>query len=289
MTQTQPPFPAIFEAGDRVALAVSYNGSAYRGWQSQRKPQVNTVQEELERCLSQVANAPVKVQCAGRTDAGVHASHQLVHFDTPVARPEKAWVMGGNTLLSRDIAIHWAKPVVKDFNARFSATARRYRYLILNSSSRNSLLGNGVTWESRPLDEKTMHAAAQSLLGEQDFSSYRAAGCQSRTPMRNVHFVEVSRQQDLVIIDIQANAFLHHMVRNIVGVLVEIGAGWQPVDWAKTVLDTRDRTQAAATAPPFGLYLVDVIYPKQFELPETQVGPFFLASTHFSEPVHDQG
>jgi tRNA pseudouridine38-40 synthase len=237
---------------------------------------VPTVQETLEKALSQIANEPVLVQCAGRTDAGVHASHQIVHFDSPVARNEKAWVSGVNTALPAGVAVRWAKPVEADFNARFSATARRYRYVILNSPARPSLLATGVTWQSRVLDEQAMHRSAQALLGEQDFSSYRAAACQSRTPMRNIHFIEVSRRGELVIIDIQANAFLQHMVRNIAGVLMDVGAGIQAEGWAEQVLLAKDRSVGAATAPPFGLYLVDVIYPKQFNLPANLPGPYFL-------------
>lgn len=273
---TQTFFSGQFVPGDRVAMSLSYDGSAFKGWQTQRKPRVDTVQEVLERSLSEIADAPIKVQCAGRTDAGVHASYQVVHFDCPCIRDEKAWVMGGNTLLPRSVAIHWAKPVDVSFNARFSATARRYRYLIFNSPARSALLSSGVTWLGRPLDETLMHKAAQALIGELDFSAYRAAGCQSNTPMRNVHFIDVSRRGDMVIIDIQANAFLHHMVRNIAGVLMEIGAGRQSVSWAAEVLATRDRTVAAATAPPFGLYLVDVLYPQQYGLPVNHPGPYFL-------------
>lgn len=275
---TKSVFSASFKAGDRVALAVSYDGSAFHGWQSQRKPQVPTVQEALEASLSQIANAPVVVQCAGRTDAGVHASHQIVHFDTPTARDEKAWVSGGNTSLPRNIAIHWAKQVPQAFNARFSATARRYRYVILNTSSRPALLASGVTWQSRPLDEVAMHTAAQALIGELDFTSYRAVACQSRTPMRNVHFIEVSRRGDMVVVDIQANAFLHHMVRNVAGVLMAIGTGAQSISWAGEVLLAKDRKVAAATAPPFGLYLVGVTYPEQFDLPYSEPGPYFLGA-----------
>jgi tRNA pseudouridine38-40 synthase len=219
----------------------------------------------------------VVVQCAGRTDAGVHASHQIVHFDTPTPRDEKAWVSGGNTNLPRNIAIHWAKPVPQQFNARFSATARRYRYVILNTPSRPALLANGVTWQSRPLDETAMHVAAQALIGELDFTSYRAVACQSRTPMRNVHFIDVSRRGDMVVIDIQANAFLHHMVRNVAGVLMAIGTGAQPINWAGEVLLAKDRAAAAATAPPFGLYLVGVTYTAHFDLPQSEPGPYFLS------------
>ena len=273
----KPAFTARFSKGDRVAMAVSYDGSAFHGWQSQRKPQVATVQEALEQALGSIANAPVRVQCAGRTDAGVHASHQIVHFDSPSDRDEKAWVSGGNTHLPPKISIHWAKPVTEDFNARFSATARRYRYVILNTPSRSALLAGGVTWESRPLNERAMHEAGQALLGELDFTSYRAVACQSKTPMRNVHFLEVSRCGDMVVIDIQANAFLYHMVRNIAGVLLAIGTGIKPVAWAEEVLLAKDRKAATITAPPFGLYLVGVTYPDSFQLPQSDPGPFFLA------------
>lgn len=258
-------------------MAVSYNGSAYHGWQSQRKEQVPTVQEELEKILSQIANERVVVQCAGRTDSGVHASEQIVHFDSPVDRPERAWVMGSNTKLPNDIAVQWARPVEKEFHARFSATARRYRYIILNTAARTSILSGGVTRISRNIDAARMHLAAQSLVGEMDFTSYRAAACQSKTPMRNVHYITVSRRGDMVIIDIEANAFLHHMVRNIAGVLLEIGMGGQKVSWAAEVLAARDRTIAAPTAPPHGLYLVAVNYPDHFGLPESVPGPFFMA------------
>lgn len=275
--QLSPPFPAQFKQGDRVALCVSYDGSAYHGWQSQRKPQVATVQEAVEKALSSVANTSVTVQCAGRTDTGVHASHQIVHFDSPSARGEKAWVRGGNTNLPASIAIQWAKPVPAEFNARFSATARRYRYIILNSPARSAILPGGVTWQRYPLDEKLMHEAAQALIGELDFTSYRAVACQSPTPMRNIHFIEVSRRGDLVIIDIQGNAFLHHMVRNIAGVLMAIGIGTKPVVWAEQVLLAKNRSMAAATASPCGLYLVGVSYPEEFELPVVKPGPYFLS------------
>ncbi|MBL4826215.1 MAG: tRNA pseudouridine(38-40) synthase TruA, partial [Spongiibacteraceae bacterium] len=186
----------------RVALSLSYDGSAYRGWQSQANEKVETVQDALQQALSRVANETITVQCAGRTDSGVHASEQIVHFDSQALRSEKAWVRGGNSYLPADIAIHWAKSVTSEFNARHSANARRYRYLILNTPTRSALLPRGVTWEKQRLDESLMHQAAQALLGELDFSSFRAAGCQSATAMRHVHFIQVFRQGDLVVIDI---------------------------------------------------------------------------------------
>ncbi len=258
-------------------MAVSYDGSSYHGWQSQRKVQVPTVQETLEEILSQIANARIVVQCAGRTDSGVHASHQIVHFDSPADRPERAWVMGSNTKLPSSIAVQWAQPVSGEFHARFSAISRRYRYVILNTPARPSIMSGGVTRLSQEIDETKMHIAAQSLIGELDFTSYRASSCQSKSPMRNVQFINVSRRGDMVIIDVQANAFLHHMVRNIAGVLLEIGKGKRATSWAGEVLTARDRTVAAATAPPDGLYLVGVNYPEHFGLPHNTPGPFFLA------------
>ena len=270
-------YQAHTQAGNKVAAAVSYDGSRFFGWQSQRKPRVDTVQEVLEQALSRVAGAPVLVQCAGRTDAGVHATYQIVHFIAPVDRPEKAWVMGGNANLPRGVSLHWARPVPDDFHARFSATARRYRFIILNAAVRPAILSSGVTWERRPLDAVAMHRAAQALLGERDFSAFRAAACQSNTPMRNVHFVRVERSGDLVVIDIQANAFLYHMVRNIAGSLMAVGVGDRPEAWIAELMTHRDRALAAATAAPYGLYLVDVSYPEHYRLPASTLGPFFVA------------
>lgn len=275
---TQRSFTAQFAAGDRVALAVEYQGSAFFGWQSQRKLNLPTVQETLEAALSQIASTPITTVCAGRTDTGVHASHQVVHFDTPIVRPEKAWVFGGNTALPDGIAIKWARPVSSEFHARFSATARRYRYIIHNHPTRSAHLGSLTTFFPHALDAELMHREAQCLLGERDFSSFRGAGCQSNTPMRNVHHVIVSRRGDFVVVDIQANAFLLHMVRNIVGTLLAVGSGRQPEGWTAKVFAAKDRTQAAPTAPPQGLYLVGVHYPAQFNLPDNLLGPAFLAS-----------
>jgi tRNA pseudouridine38-40 synthase len=216
------------------------------------------------------------VQCAGRTDAGVHGFAQVVHFDAPVERSAKAWVMGANANLPEDVRVHWAMAVGADFHARFSALARRYRYIIANLPVRPALLGNQLTWQRRPLDHTKMHQAAQCLLGEQDFSAFRAAACQSTSPMRNVHTVTVHRSGDLVVVDIKANAFLHHMVRNIAGSLMAVGAGRQPPQWLAQVLAGGDRTVAADTAPADGLYLVDVEYPARFALPATPYGPMLL-------------
>ncbi len=277
---SQRSFTAQFAAGDRVALAVEYHGGSFFGWQAQRKLNLPTVQETLEKALSQVAASPIATVCAGRTDTGVHGTHQIVHFDAPVARPEKAWVFGGNTALPEGIAIKWARPVSSDFHARFSATARRYRYIIHNSSTRSAHLGALTTFFPHALDVELMHSEAQCLLGERDFSSFRGAGCQSNTPMRNVHRVTVSRRGDFVIVDIQANAFLLHMVRNIVGSLLAVGNSRQSPGWLARVFAAKDRTLAAPTAPPQGLYLVDVHYPAEFGLPASTVGPAFLIEEH---------
>lgn len=263
----------------KIALGVEYDGSHYYGWQ--RQNEVRSVQERLERALSQVANEPISVFCAGRTDAGVHATGQVVHFETTAHRKDAAWTMGVNTHLPSDIAVRWVKNVSNDFHARFSATARRYRYVIFNHRYRPAILSAGVTHFHYPLDAERMHQAAQCLLGENDFTSFRAVQCQSRTPWRNVKHVKVSRYGDYVVVDIKANAFVHHMVRNIVGSLLEIGCGHQDVTWMAELLALKDRTKAAATAKANGLYLVAVDYPESFELPKPAMGPLFLADNPF--------
>ena len=260
----------------KIALGIEYDGKNYFGWQRQEK--VNSVQQELERALSFVANEPIEVFCAGRTDSGVHATGQVVHFETNAIRPEKAWSFGTNANLPDDIAVSWAKVVDDEFHARFSATARRYRYVIFNHKLRSAILPQGVTHYHLPLDHQLMHQAGQFLLGENDFSSFRAAQCQSNTPWRNVHHLNVTRQGNYVMVDIQANAFVHHMVRNIVGSLMEVGSGNQPVEWIKWLLEQKDRNLAAPTAKPNGLYLVDVHYPAHFDLPSHCLGPLFLAN-----------
>ncbi len=266
-------------AGVRIACRVEYNGSHYNGWQAQ--PQLNntrTVQETLERALASVANTSLRVHCAGRTDSGVHAFGQIVHFDAPVARSCKAWVLGGNASLPRDIRLHWALPVDNQFHARFSATARSYRYVIANTAVRPALLGGQVTWQRRALNADAMHAAAQCLLGEHDFSAFRAASCQSLSPMRNVHCIEVRRHDQLVVIEITANAFLHHMVRNIAGSLMAVGQGRVDGIWLADILAGRDRTRAADTAPADGLYLVAVEYPAACHIPLTPPGSLLPGS-----------
>ncbi|MBL8251523.1 MAG: tRNA pseudouridine(38-40) synthase TruA [Candidatus Competibacter sp.] len=263
----------------RVAVGVQYDGSDFRGWQAQR-PQVRTLQGCLQQALAKVADHPVNLVCAGRTDAGVHGIGQVAHFDTAAARSTRAWVLGGNANLPADISLHWACPVPDDFHARFSALARRYRYLIFNRPHRSALWRQRATWCYRPLDAGRMHAAAQCLLGEHDFSSFRAADCQAHHPRREIRELTVSRQGDGVVLEVEANAFLHHMVRNIAGVLMAIGAGERPVEWAREVLERRDRTQAGVTAPAEGLYLLAVRYPPRFGLPPPPAtAPGFVTSS----------
>ena len=254
----------------RTALVFSYNGHAYHGWQNQGSA-IASVQRELTAAVSVVADEPVILYAAGRTDTGVHATKQVVHFDAVKDRPDKAWVKGVNAHLPDDISVHWASQVSDDFDARRTAVSRRYLYLIHNVKVRSALMPEYLTMEHRQLDESRMHLAAQALLGERDFSSFRAANCQSVSPMRNVTSVSVARSNELVLIDISANAFLHHMVRNIAGALMDVGADSKPVSYIDELMQARDRTLASVTAPPNGLFLIDVVYPPETGLP---VGPF---------------
>lgn len=260
----------------RIALGIEYDGAAFHGWQRQGDQALPTVQGAVERALSKIADHPVELVCAGRTDTGVHATAQVVHFECALDRGEKAWVRGANSLLPSSVRIVWACNVREDFHARFSALSRRYHYVIYDNRVESAIMARRVTHTRAALDIEAMHAAGQHLLGEQDFSSFRAAGCQSRTPFRNVQQLSVYRHHRFVVLDIQANAFLQHMVRNIAGTLLEIGAGRQDPQWAAQILAARDRTQAAMTASPHGLYLVDVDYPPEFGLPKTALGPVFL-------------
>ena len=252
----------------RIALGVEYDGRFYRGWQTQQAG-VRTVQETLERALSNVANHPVSVVCAGRTDAGVHAQGQVVHFDSVTERRLRAWVLGCNSYLPKDVSVSWARVVDQNFHARYGALARGYRYLILNRAVRSALHSGRATWHHYPLDADRMHQAGQALLGEHDFSSFRAKDCQSKTPYRNVHSLSVTREGDCIVLAITANAFLHHMVRNIAGVLIAIGQGERPVEWAGQVLHARNRSQGGVTAPPDGLYLQAVRYEPKWGLPDS--------------------
>ncbi len=249
----------------KIALGLEYDGREFHGFETQ--PNGRTVQACLEAALSKVADQPVKVICAGRTDAGVHALGQIVHFVSQAERPLNAWVFGANSNLPEDVSVNWSRAVPEEFHARFSATARRYRYLILNRATRPATLRGRVSWEYRPLEVERMQAASCYLLGEHDFSSFRGAGCQSRSSRRRIYRLEVSRRGPFVLIDVTANAFLQHMVRNIAGVLVDIGAGKSPVNWAEKVLRAADRRQGGVTAPPDGLYLAQVDYPAQYRLP----------------------
>ncbi|MDP3704587.1 MAG: tRNA pseudouridine(38-40) synthase TruA [Legionellaceae bacterium] len=258
----------------RVALIVEYDGSQYHGWQAQTG--LHTVQDRLERALTGIADHEVSVVCAGRTDTGVHATNQVVHFDSDKERGVRAWIYGANSLLPKDMCVRFGKEMPDTFHARYSATARRYRYVIHNSPIRPALLQSNVTWQYRQLDHRVMHEAAQHLIGEHDFTSFRSVECQSKTPMRNVLSIHVKRKVDLIIIDISANAFLHHMVRNIVGVLMAVGSGRKPVAWSHDVLLAKDRKLGAETAPPYGLYLVGVTYPAEFGIVESVSEPLFF-------------
>jgi tRNA pseudouridine38-40 synthase len=249
----------------RFAVGVEYDGRAYSGWQFQ--PGLDTVQDVVQRALSRVADAQIDCVCAGRTDAGVHALAQVVHFDSDAVRTERAWRLGTNTYLPNDVSVAWVREVAPHFHARFSATARSYRYFIFNRDSRPALSFGRATWERRPLDAPRMHAAAQVLLGEHDFSAFRAIECQSKSPVRKVERLEVGRQGEWVTVEITANAFLHHMVRNVAGLLISVGVGESPPERVASVLAGRDRKVSAATAPPDGLYLAAVHYPGEFGLP----------------------
>ena len=249
----------------RIAAAVEYDGSGFHGWQ--RQADVETVQGCVEQALSRVADHPVSVHCAGRTDAGVNAIGQTIHFDSPAPRSMRAWVMGGNINLPGGVCLLWAQPVGDEFHARFSALARSYRYTILNRPSRPALGYSQLTWECRPLDVERMQATAVHLLGKHDFSAYRAVACQAKSPVRTLHRLNIERHGDRIVLDLTANAFLHHMVRNIAGVLISIGRGERDPEWAKQVLDGRDRTQGGVTAHPNGLCFMGVDYPRRFDLP----------------------
>ncbi len=248
----------------RIVLGIEYDGSGFYGWQWQTHHR--SIQQTLENALSKIAQHRISVQCAGRTDTGVHALEQVVHFDTHAVRDLQAWQRGTNTHLPPDVRVIWAKEAIGDFHARYSAIARYYRYSILNRPTPSALMRGRTTWCALPLNAQTMHEAAQSLLGQHDFTSFRAQGCQSKSPCRRLYFIDVTRSGEQVIIDLSANAFLHHMVRNIAGVLIAIGTGKQPISWTQDLLEIKNRRLGGVTAPPDGLHLAGVYYPPQYGL-----------------------
>ncbi len=254
----------------RIALGISYGGSAYQGWQSQLSG--NTVQDQMELALARFATQPVRLNCAGRTDAGVHALLQVAHFDTVLQRDTASWVRGANAFLPSDIAVQWARQVPDDFHSRASAIARRYAYVVLESPVRPSVEAGRVGWVYRPLNGAAMQQAVAHLLGEHDFSSFRAAQCQARSPVKILSRVEISQRAGPASgywrFEFEANAFLHHMIRNIMGCLLAIGQGRYPPDWLAEVVAARSRAAAAPTFSPDGLYFLGPVYPDHYGLPE---------------------
>jgi tRNA pseudouridine38-40 synthase len=255
----------------RVALGVEYDGTQFSGWQIQ--PQDRTVQGCLERAISVVANHPTTTTAAGRTDSGVHAIQQVVHFDTTAVRDERNWILGINANLPEDVNVAWARTVDDDFNARFSAIRRSYRYLIFNRVGRTAIHHNRMWWIFRDLDEQRMQEAANLLVGHHDFSAFRAQECQAKSAIKTLESIKVTRHDNCIAVDVVGKSFLHHMVRNIVGVLVPIGEGKKPVSWAQTVLESRDRSQGGITSPPQGLFFVKAEYPEQYQLPTVSAFP----------------
>ncbi|UNM95198.1 tRNA pseudouridine(38-40) synthase TruA [Ignatzschineria rhizosphaerae] len=245
----------------KYALLIEYDGRQFKGWQKQNNPPVRSIEEELERAVSFIANEPIKLTCAGRTDAGVHAINQVIHFETTAIRPKRAWMLGINSNLPEDCAIKDIVPVKDDFHARFSAISRTYRYQIFNHPFRSPLKRFYALWNYHPLDIAAMEKGAQYLIGEHDFSAFRSSECQANTPFRNVHYIRFTEKEHLIEIELKANAFLHNMVRNIVGTLLEVGLGKEPPEYIKKVLESLDRTKGGITAPPQGLYLYNVEYP----------------------------
>ncbi len=260
----------------RYAAVVAYDGKSFCGFQKQKHSP--SIQQQLEEALSYVANETVLVSCAGRTDTGVHASHQVIHFDTSADRSGYNWMMGANSRLPNAVSMSWASSIAEGFHARFSATARTYRYVICAQKTRPAILAQGITWVKQELDIQLMNNACQYLLGEQNFTAFRGSGCQSLSACRNVQSAEVYHSGQLIVFEITANAFLLHMVRNIVGSLLSIGLGRKPPYWIAELIKQADRSKSAPTAPPSGLYLVNVSYPAQFNLPESAEGPIFISS-----------
>jgi len=255
----------------KFATGIEYSGTAYSGWQRQKH--APSIQQHVEDAIGYVADHRVQLVCAGRTDAGVHALEQVAHFETTAQRDERAWLLGSNSRLPGDIRIKWVLAVNDSFHARFSATARSYRYIILNSPVASALLHDRASWEYRPLNHQTMHEAAQVLLGEHDFSAFRAAGCQAKSASRCIQNIELQRQDDLIYLDIKANAFLYHMVRNIAGSLIAVGRGEHSIEWFSSVFSSKDRNMAEVTAPATGLYFLRAHYPDQIKFPNQAKKP----------------
>ncbi|MBC7802435.1 MAG: tRNA pseudouridine(38-40) synthase TruA [Candidatus Parcubacteria bacterium] len=249
----------------RIALGIEYDGSRFLGWQTQ--PGGGTVQDALEGALSRIADAPVGVACAGRTDRGVHARAQVVHFDTGAERPDSAWVRGANALLPEAVAVLWSQSVAPDFHARYSARSRTYRYVLLNRPVRPALAARYAGWHHAPLEIESMRQAAALLIGEHDFSAFRAAECQAKSPVRTLHEIDIERDGERIEFRLRANAWLQHMVRNIVGTLVYVGKGKHPPHWAQLLLESRNRARAAPTFGPEGLYLEAVEYEPRWNIP----------------------
>ena len=243
----------------KLALGVEYLGTNFHGWQLQ-KSGIRTVQQVVEEALSSIADKPIRVFCSGRTDAGVHALEQVIHFETDVERKDSAWLFGGNVNLPYDVNFKWVKQVNDDFHARFNAHARQYHYKIHNTPVRSALSGAYTLWEPRKLDVTAMSVAAEYLLGEHDFSSFRGSLCQAKSPIKTIEFIRLTQTDHEILLDIKANAFLHHMVRNIVGTLLKVGRGEKSIEWVKEVLEAKDRKRAGATAEPQGLYFVKAFY-----------------------------
>jgi tRNA pseudouridine38-40 synthase len=250
----------------RIALGIEYDGSRFLGWQTQ--PGGGAVQDALEPALAAIAGAPLSVSAAGRTDRGVHARLQVVHFDTEAARPASAWVRGVNALLPDSVAVLWSREVDAEFHARYSAVSRTYRYVLLNRAVRPALAASRVGWFHLPLDVDEMRAAAALLVGEHDFSAFRSSECQAKTPIRTLHALEIEAHGERIDFVLRANAFLHHMVRNIVGSLVYVGKGKHPPSWVRDVLLSKNRGEAAPTFGPQGLYLEQIQYDARWGLPQ---------------------
>lgn len=261
----------------KIALGIEYNGSDFRGWQKQKN--ALNIQGHVELALSKVADQPIEVVCAGRTDAGVHALGQVVHFETSVVRDNRSWVLGANGHLPKTIAVRWARPQPEDFHARFGAIARRYCYLLCCRGTKPAVFHDHMAWHYKALDVGAMKKALPYFLGEHDFSAFRAADCQAKTTSRNIQAFSIHKQNDTIIFDIKANAFLYHMVRNIVGTLMKVGLGDESPEWIASVIASKDRCQAGVTAPANGLYFMNAFYPERFDLPRIDNGLFFPVCT----------